>query len=114
MSLILEVGLLAAFSLGNTPYEKKDFQVPYLLVEKSVYESFYFKSVNSSRTMFQALDTANPQTMLWTIETGYKAQIDNGLLRISIGHTSEHEVAKTDKFTESYNYINVSYRLEYP
>lgn len=106
---------MAAFGIGNTPYDtKQDFQKPYLLIEKSVYESFYFKSLNSSRTMFQKIDSANPQTMLWNIEFGHYATIDNGKLKVAIGHTSEHEVAKVDKLTESYNYVTISYRLEYP
>lgn len=116
MSLILELGMLAAMNIGNTPYEmKKDFQKPYLMIEKSINESFYFKSLNSSRTEWsKKFDEANPKTMQWTVELGYKTQFDNGLLRLSIGHTSEHEVGKVDKLTESYNYANISYRLEYP
>ncbi len=115
MSLILEVGLLAAFSLGNTPWQPKhDFQIPYLLIEKSVYESFYFKSVNSSRTEWSTITAANPKTMLWTVETGYKAKVENGLLTIAMGHTSEHEVNAIDSKTESYNYVSIKYRMEYP
>lgn len=114
-NLILELGLTAMFSIGNTHWpDKNDHQTPYLLIEKSVYESFYFKSLNSSRTKAQKIDCANPQTMLWTVEFGHKSELDGGLLKVAIGHTSEHEVSTQDKYTESYNYIAISYRMEYP
>lgn len=114
-NLILEIGMLMAFSLGNTPWEpKRDFQKPYLMIEKSIYEDFYFKSLNSSRTEWARVDAANPKTMLWTVEFGYKTEIDNGIFKLGIGHTSEHEVNNVNKHTESYHYLNMSYRLEYP
>lgn len=113
MNLIIEFGIVAAFSLGNTFWEKKDFQQPYLLVEKSFYDDFYFKSLNSSRTNAVRINMANPQTALWEVGFGYRKKIDNGLLDVSIGHVSEHEVGAQDKRTESYDLVKISYRLEY-
>ena len=112
-NLIIEFGIMAAFSISNTPWNKKDFQTPYLLVEKSAYEDFYFRSFNSSRTQAVRLNQMNPQTALWDVSFGYKAEIDGGILDISIGHQSEHEVGKLDKLTESFDYAKISYRLEY-
>jgi len=113
MNLIIEFGIMAAFSLSNTPYEQKDFQQPYLMVEKSIYEDFYFKSVNSSRTQAISLNKMNPKTAQWEVDFGYKTQIDGGCLDVSFGHVSEHEVNGLDKLTESHDQVKISYRLEY-
>ncbi len=83
------------------------------MVEKSIYEDFYFRSYNSSRTMAKRINQGNPKTALWEVSFGYKAEVDNGLLDISIGHQSEHEVGSKDRLTESYDYAKISYRLEY-
>lgn len=113
MNLILELGITASLSIGNSPWSKKDFQTPYLMVEKSIYDDFYFRSYNSSRTQAVKINMMNPKTALWEVNFGYKTKIENGLLDISIGHTSEHEVGAYDKLTESFDQIKVSYRLEY-
>ena len=113
MNLIIEFGIMAAFSISNSPYGKKDFQQPYLLVEKSVYEDFYFRSLNSSRTQAIRLNQMNPQTALWEVDVGYKTEIDGGTLDVSVGHVSEHEVGALDRLTESHDQIKISYRLEY-
>lgn len=113
MNLILEVGILYAFSLGNTPFNKKDFQTPYLLIEKYITDDIYFKSYNTSRTQAVKLNTMNPKTALWDIAIGYKYEYENNIFKIEIGHQSEHEVGSADKLTESFDYIKASYRVEY-
>ena len=113
MNLIIEFGITAALSIGNSPWSKKDFQTPYLMVEKSIYDDFYFKSYNSSRTQAVRLNMMNPKTALWEVSGGYRTRIDDGILDVSIGHQSEHEVGAFDKLTESYDFAKISYRLEY-
>lgn len=113
MNLIIELGIMAAFNLGNTPFEKKDFQVPYLMIEKYIYDDFYFKSLNQSRTNAVKINMMNPKTMLWDVELGYKHKIENGLITFGVGHQSEHEVANKDKLTESFDYLKASIRFEY-
>lgn len=113
MSLILELGVVAAFNLANTPYEKKDTQLPYLYVEKSITDNTYFSILNSSRTNATKLDRANPKTALWTVSGGYKFKVDNQVFNFELGHQSEHNVDSKDEFTESYNFVKLSYRVEY-
>jgi hypothetical protein len=108
-SLILEVGILAAFGITNSPWPKNDFQTPYLYMEKSVYEEFYVSALNSARTNAKKIDCMNPKTALWQVEGGWKR---DGFT-VAIGHSSEHEVGSADKLTESNNFIKVSYRMEY-
>lgn len=110
MGLILEVGLIAAFGVGNTPFEnKQDFQTPYILVERSIYEDFYASVYNSSRTQAKRLNMADPKTATWQVEAGWRS---NGFT-LAAGHVSEHEVGATDKNTTSNDYIKVSFREEY-
>lgn len=111
--MILEFGIIAALSVGNSPWSKKDFQQPYLLVEQNVNNEIYFRSFNSSRTMAKRLNQFDPQTALWDISAGYRKDISDGTLDVSLGHQSEHEVGKVDKLTESFDYIKASYRIEY-
>lgn len=113
MNLIIEFGLMAALTVANSPHGKQSFQVPYLLVEKRVYEDFYFKSVNSSRTEMARLNHMNPKNMKWEIAFGYKTKFQDGVLDLSLGHISQHEVNAVDSLTESHDFIKVSYRLEY-
>lgn len=113
MGLILELGILAAFNLGNSPYEKKEFQQPYVLIEKSLSENYYFKVYNSSRTQRESPTNWNPQTGLWQVGAGYNFKVDNQIFKFEAGHISEHEVGSFDKNTESYDYAKISYRIEY-
>lgn len=107
--MILEVGIIAAFGLSNTPYlDKKDYQLPYLYVEKTIVDNVYLSSYNASRTN-RTGDKMNPQTMVWRVASGYK--FDNGMT-LEVGHESGHEVSNKDSLTESYNYVSVKYREE--
>lgn len=109
MSLILEIGMTAMLSLHNSPFKKDAYQFPYLLVEKSVYENFYIQLKNSSRTAIVSANMWNPRTTLWNTEIGYR---NNGWT-IAVGHQSEHELDKKDTNTESFDYVKVSYRIEF-
>lgn len=113
MGLILEAGLAAAFALSNTPWEQKDTQFQYLLIEKSVYENFYFSAMNSSRTNLTKGDQWNPKTTLWRMAGGYKLKVDNQIFTMELGHQSEHEVNHLDALSESYNFASIKYRVEY-
>lgn len=110
MSLILEVGLIAAFGVSNTSFEnKQDFQTPYVLIERSISDDFYAQIYNSSRVQAVRLNMANPKTALWQVEAGWRS---NGLT-LALGHVSEHEVGSPDKNTNSNDYVKISFREEY-
>jgi hypothetical protein len=110
MGLILEVGLIAAFGVANTPFDNKsDYQTPYILVERSIYEDFYASVYNSSRTQAKRLNMADPKTALWQVEVGLRK---HGLT-LAFGHVSEHEVGSSDKLTQSNDYVKISIREEY-
>lgn len=111
--MILEIGIIYSFGLSNTPFNKNDFQKPYLLIEKYIADNFYFKSYNTSRTQAVKLNTMNPKTALWDIAIGYKYEYENNIFRVELGHQSEHEIGAADKLTESFDYIKASYRVEY-
>jgi len=110
--LILDVGVVAMLGLGNTLWEKRDYQVPYMKVE-AMSESGLAVGVDvSSRTAMVDVGNMNPQTARW----GVYAAKEWDRLRVEAGHVSEHEVADTPSHvkgrpTESYNYVKVGYKV---
>lgn len=116
MSLVVEVGMMVAFGLSNTPYAPKDTQFPYLYVEKSISDTnFYVSSYNTSRTNAERANKMNPSTALWKTAGGYRYTVDNETFTIEVGHQSEHMVGALDKGspTESYDFATIKYRVEY-
>lgn len=109
--LIVEAGIIMATVVGNSPYGRENFQQPYLLVQRNVYDNFYFKAYQTSRTNAKTSEYAmNPKTALWTVASGYTS--DSGIT-IEVGHQSEHNLNIPDKYTESYNYIELKIREEF-
>jgi len=104
--MLMEVGIMYAFALSNSPYGKQDFQVPYLEVQKQLGE-VYVNVHNQSRTNLKRLDMFNPKTVVWRVKAGH--EFESGIA-IEIGHESGHEVGQKDSLTESYNFITVKYR----
>jgi competence CoiA-like predicted nuclease len=104
--ITIEAGIMAAFVAVNSPWGKQPFQEPFLLVEKTINEDFYLSSFNSSRTYMKRPNSMEPQTALWKISGGYR--FEN--FTIEVGHQSEHQLWVKDKFTESYDYIKVSFK----
>lgn len=108
MSLIVEAGIVAAFSLSSVQWQERDTQYPYLYVEKTVTENTFLSVLNSSRTNADKIDRFNPKTALWTVSGGFR--FDE--FTVEVGHQSEHEVNAFDKRTESYNFLKLKYRIE--
>lgn len=107
--LAIEIGIVLSTKLGNSPYGQRTFQIPYMLIERGVYDNYYIKAYQESRTYAKQLDEMNPRTALWKVGAGYTL---NGF-NIEIGHQSEHDLNIPDKYTESFNYIELKYREEY-
>lgn len=107
--LAIEVGILLAAQVPNSPWGKKPFEQPYLLVERRLDENFYLSAYQTSRTNANGLTRMNPQTALWKVAAGYT---EDGFT-IELGHQSEHELNVADKLTESYDFLTVKYREEF-
>ena len=108
-TLIIEASILAAFNLGNTPFEKRPFQLASLSVERYLTEDFSVQMINGSRMNAVNINTGNPYSALWDVR--FNKKVDKFL--ISIGHQSEHEVGQRDRLTESFDYVSITYREEF-
>jgi len=105
----IELGVLTALTLGNTPYPDKTTGWPKLTLHLEKSKLGYVEIINSARINPQAINRLNPITGLWQVEAGKNM----GRFHFSAGHQSEHEIGAKDKLTESFDYIDMRYRIEF-
>ena len=107
-SFILETGLIIGLSI-NPNYKNSDRQYSYLMAEKTFQNSLYLKGYNE--TNMSSLKTKETKLQ---IEFGYKSEMkEYGQFKAGLGHNFEHETWSISGYNKDFDYVNISYKIEY-
>jgi hypothetical protein len=110
LSLFVDVGIVAMMGLSGKLWEKKDYQIPYMIVEARGESGLFVGQHTESRTAMKRGNQFNPQTAMWKVYGGWRGECGG---RIELGHVSEHRVDAKDELVESFDYIKLSWQGEF-
>lgn len=102
-NLILEIGMLIGLAL-NPNLKNSDTQIMYTLLEKNFNSGLYLRNYNENET--HSFKTKFAKTQL---EAGWNF---SGC-RLGLGHNEQFETGSIENFNMSYDYVRISYRLEF-
>jgi hypothetical protein len=106
---IIEATTILALGLSNSPFTAKPVW-PSLMVEHRPVPWAYIKQTSEARCEPASPIKWNPVTALWGIEGGVRFKGAT----VGVGHVSEHGVSSRVPSTESYDYVKLTYRMEFP
>lgn len=104
--------MLTLLSVANSPYPRPQtfYTIPALRWELRPFNSaLFFGGEASSRCEPARLNRLNPVTGLWDAHMGFRV----GSIEATIGHVSEHGIDEVQKATESKDYLEMKYRVEF-
>ncbi len=106
---VVELALIAALALPNSPYPKRLTLIPELAVtlKPAASSPFYLKLISSARCLPGEWNRWNPITAKYTGEAG----LDFGWARAGVGHQSEHGIDEIWPATESMDYGVLRFRF---